>query len=84
MSLEKHASDLALASSAFEQEISSPSQHIDGYRRPAQPILDALHAAVTPIVLFSPTREYMLTLDCVPYLTIEDLAQPKIPWRVFD
>lgn len=75
MSLEKQSAELAFASP--NSDASTP-KHGGGYRRPAQTILDALHAPVSPVVLFSPTSEYMLLLDSRRYPTITDLAQPTI------
>jgi dipeptidyl aminopeptidase/acylaminoacyl peptidase len=76
MSLEQSA-ELAFAFPDSQEENSS-THHGGGYRRPAQAVLDALHAPVSPLVLFSPTREYVVLLDYIRYPTIADLAQRSI------
>jgi hypothetical protein len=77
MSLEQHSAELAF-NFPDSQEENSSTQGRGGYRRPAQAVLDALHAPLSPLVLFSPTREYVLLLDYVRYPTIADFAEPTI------
>jgi hypothetical protein len=48
------------------------------YQKPPQPILDILHAPITPDVFISPTRDRLLLIDRDRYLSIVELAQPVL------
>jgi len=49
-----------------------------GYRKPAQAVLDVLNSPVTPSVSISPARDQMLLATGVRYPPISDLAQPML------
>ena len=51
---------------------------IQGYQQAPQPIHDILGAAPTPLVIVSPTSEYLLVGDRLQYPAIADLAQPML------
>ena len=48
------------------------------YQQPSQTLLDTLHAANEPQVLFSPTLEFIVFLDYIRYPSIAELAEPAV------
>jgi dipeptidyl aminopeptidase/acylaminoacyl peptidase len=48
------------------------------YQKPPKEIMDVLNAPVTPTVILSPTRDYMVLMEGVRYPPISDLAQPML------
>lgn len=49
-----------------------------GYQQAPEPIHDILKAPPTPLVIVSPTSEYLLVADRLQYPPIADLAQPML------
>jgi dipeptidyl aminopeptidase/acylaminoacyl peptidase len=49
-----------------------------GYQRPAQPVLDVLHATPLPVTILSPPRDGFLLLRGKTYPPISDLAEPML------
>ncbi|MBX2967494.1 MAG: S9 family peptidase [Cyclobacteriaceae bacterium] len=48
------------------------------YQRPPQEIAQLLEAPLTPLVTFSPDKQWMLLLDRSDYPTIEQLSRPEL------
>src|ERR1035438_1922286 len=48
------------------------------YRQPPKPILDVMNAAVTPTPQLSPTRDFALQSQTIPYPPIAELAEPML------
>lgn len=73
------AEQVACSSSKSEQDAWSELNQAERlYHKPPQIILDALHAPVSPHVSFSPTRAYMLLLECPRYPSLSQLARPVL------
>ena len=48
------------------------------YQKPPKPILDVMNAPVTPTLQLSPTRDFALQSQTIPYPPIAELAEPML------
>ena len=48
------------------------------YRKPPKAILDVMNAPITPTLLLSPTRDFALQSQTIPYPPIAELAEPML------
>jgi hypothetical protein len=48
------------------------------YQKPPKPILDVLNAPVTPTLHLSPTHDFALQSQTIPYPPIAELAEPML------
>lgn len=55
-----------------------PAQQNAGYQRPPEVIAQIAEAPLTPVVILSPDKNWMVLLDRSDYPTIEELARPEL------